>query len=66
MTEKTNLLLMQRLREIMPEDELALFVNLPQFEAASEAAENGWPFMLTKQPHGDYNLLVQKTGQSAA
>jgi hypothetical protein len=65
MNTKTETLVMKRLREIMPEDELALFVNLPQFKAVSEAAENGWPFMLSKQPHGGYNLLVQKTGGAA-
>jgi len=44
MNEKTEKLFMERLREIMEPSELDTFIGTPDFLAASEAAENGWPF----------------------
>jgi hypothetical protein len=62
---KTQTLLMERLREIMSEPDLAAFTATAQYEKVCAAAENGWPFMLSKQPDGQYALIVDEPERDA-
>lgn len=62
---KTQTLMMERLREIMSETDLAAFTASAQYEKVRAAAENGWPFMLSKQPDGQYELIIEKPERDA-
>ena len=60
MTTAAAQLLEARIKEIVGEDRAESFICSPHGEAAIEAVERGWPFMITKQPHGGYDVYVQK------